>query len=97
MTSEHKKQLEQKNAELTAVKSESIQHKLKCEDLENLIKIKDQKIEELKKQLESAGAAQITPPPTYQTELRLRELKSVIEELTKQNIQQRLEISQLRQ
>lgn len=95
---EHKKQLEQKHAELTAVKTESIQHKLKCEDLENLIKIKDQKIEELTQKLKAAGIMQPkAPSKSLNTELRIRELKSLVEELTKQNIQQRLELSRLRE
>ncbi len=91
--------LQAKEGELGAVKGEATQHKIKCEDLENVIKLKEQKINELKAQVEGLSGqvfAPATPVEDPQLALRLREFKSILDELTKQNIQQRLELSQLR-
>jgi len=65
------------------------------------LRFKDNKITELKNELEQLSIAvkdqnqhsQVEKP---QLSLRIQELKTIIEDLTKQNIQQRLEIDQLR-
>jgi len=82
------------------VKKEAIQNKIKCEDLEAQVNLKEQKINELNSQLESLQSqAQAQPAQTQDPNvaLRLRELKNMLDDLNKQNIQQRLEITQLRQ
>ena len=93
--------LKTKEEEITTIKTEAIRIKRKYEELENLIKLKDQKtnkltadIEALKIQFhtQSAPSQSIHPDIT----LRLKELQSLVDDLSKQTIQQRLEISQLR-
>ncbi|MHA1150894.1 MAG: hypothetical protein ACTSR8_21955 [Promethearchaeota archaeon] len=95
---DHKQALQAKDGEIIAVKNEAVQNQLRCEDLENVVKLKEQKIEELRGQLAKLSIQAQTPHSTEnsQIKLRIRELKSMIEDLNKQNIQQRLEISQLR-
>jgi len=88
--------LENKDGEITSVKNEAIQHKIKCEDLENAVKLKEAKIEELKTQLSKVKTSSPSPAENPDVALRVRELKNMIEDLNKQSIQQRLEISQLR-
>ena len=88
--------LETKDGEITSVKGEAIQHKIKCEDLENTVKLKEAKIEELKTQLSKVQTSSPSPKENPDVALRVRELKNMIEDLNKQTIQQRLEISQLR-
>jgi chromosome segregation ATPase len=91
-------QIEQQKSEVGAAKNEAIQHKLKCEDLENQVQLKEKQINDLKAQVQSIGsqAGGATGEVDPNVALRLRELKNMIEDLGKQNIQQRLEISQLR-
>lgn len=97
---EHKKTLESKEGELLKTKNDAVQSKIKCEDLENLIKIKDQKITELKTQIDTLSnqskAQTLAQVEDSQTQLRIRELKSLVEDISKQNAQQRFELSQLR-
>ena len=91
-------QIEQQRSEIGAAKSEATQHKLKCEDLESKIQLKEKQISDLKAQLQQLNtqAGGTTAEVDPNVALRLRELKNMIEDLNKQNIQQRLEISQLR-
>jgi len=93
-------QIEHQNNEVKNAKSEAMKHKNKCEDLENQIQQKEKQIRDLKAQVEKidsqAAAAAGTGEVDPNIALRLRELKNMIEDLNKQNIQQRIEISQLR-
>ncbi|MFW9781741.1 MAG: hypothetical protein ACFFFB_05595 [Candidatus Heimdallarchaeota archaeon] len=91
------KQLETKDGEIATIKNEAVQIKKRYRQLENQVKLRDQKISDLQKQLETHSA----PVPTRIQDdphliLRLRELKGVIEDLKKQNIEQRMEIAELR-
>jgi len=85
--------------EFETAKNQSTQSQLKCEDLQGQVQLKEQQINDLKTQINKlssesqAGAATAEDPNVA---LRLRELKGLVEELNKQNIQQRLEISELR-
>jgi len=98
---ESNKALKTKKEELGTIKNEAIRIKNKYEDLQEQIKIKDQIINEVKLELEKVSlqsqiqvsSANIIDPNLT---LRINELKNKIEDLNKQNIQQRLEISQLR-
>ena len=93
--------LKTKEEESITIKTEAIRIKRKYEELENLIKIKDQKTNELnddigalKMQIHTQNATSQAIHPDIK--LRLKELQSLVDDLSKQNIQQRLEISQLR-
>ncbi len=93
--------LKTKEEEITTIKTEAIRIKRKYEELENHIKLKDQKtnelntnIEALKMQIQTQNATSLAIHPDVK--LRLKELQSLVDDLNKQNIQQRLEISQLR-
>lgn len=91
------KQLESKDGEIETIKNEAVQIKKKYRQLENQLLIKDRKINDLQKQIETSPllpSIQIQEDP--QLALRLRELKSFIEDLKKENIEQRIEIEQLR-
>ena len=96
-----KRILKVKDEEITTIKNEAIRIKRSYEELENQLRFKDNKITELKNELEQLSIAvkdqnqhsQVEKP---QLSLRIQELKTIIEDLTKQNIQQRLEIDQLR-
>lgn len=91
------KQLETKEGELETIKNEAVQIKKRYRQLENQFKVRDQKLNDLQKQVENQSMQ--IPPQTQEDphlSLRLRELKSLIEDLKKQNIEQRLEIAQLR-
>ncbi|MBY9015217.1 MAG: hypothetical protein KGD68_05945 [Candidatus Lokiarchaeota archaeon] len=93
--------LKTKEEEITTIKTEAIRIKRKYEELENLIKSKDQKTNELSADIEALKMQIHTQDATSQAIhpdviLRLKELQSLVDDLNKQNIQQRLEISQLR-
>ncbi|MBY8989115.1 MAG: hypothetical protein KGD58_00015 [Candidatus Lokiarchaeota archaeon] len=91
------KQLESKDGEIETIKNEAVQIKKRYRQLENQFQTKDRKISDLQKQIEVSPvrpSTQIQEDP--QLALRLRELKSFIEDLKKENIEQRLEINQLR-
>ncbi len=93
--------LKTKEEEITTIKTEAIRIKRKYEELENLIKLKDQEINELNADIEAFKMQIHTQNATSQAihpevKLRLKELQSLVDDLSKQNIQQRLEISQLR-
>ena len=96
-----KRALKTKVEEIGTIKNEAIRIKRRYEDLETQIQFKDNSLRELRNdldtlklqtQLHSANIQEENP--SY--ELRFQELKSMVEDLTKQNIQQRLEINQLR-
>jgi chromosome segregation ATPase len=90
-----------KEEEITTIKNEAIRIKKSYELLENQTKQKDQYIFNLKTELSELNAKKQIPhgeisKGNSNIALRIEELKSVIEDLRKQNVQQRLEISQLR-
>ncbi|HUW90386.1 MAG TPA: hypothetical protein VMV43_07660 [Candidatus Nanopelagicaceae bacterium] len=93
--------LKTKEEEITTIKTEAIRIKRKYEELEDLIKSKDQETNELNTDIEALKMQIHTQNATSQAihpevKLRLKELQSLVDDLSKQNIQQRLEISQLR-
>ena len=95
------KALQIKEEEIITIKSEAIRIKRKYEDLENLIKQKDMSINNLQTELESFKIQTKFPNSSKpvivpEIDLRVKELESLLEDLTKQNIQQRIEISELR-
>jgi len=96
-----KRALKTKVEEIGTIKNEAIRIKRRFEDLETQIQIKDNSIKELRNNLETLKLQAQLHSNNIQkenpsNELRLQELKSMVEDLTKQNIQQRLEINQLR-
>jgi len=98
---ESKNALQTKEEEITTIKNEAIRIKRKYEDLDNKLKLKDQKSNEIEAELDNLRFQIQTQPKTTQTinpgiNLRFKELESLVDDLSKQNIQQRLEISQLR-
>jgi len=98
---ESKNALKTKEEEITTIKNEAIRIKRKYEDLDNQIKLKDQKSNEIEAELDGLRIQIQTQANTTQTidpdvNLRFKELESLVDDLSKQNIQQRLEISQLR-
>lgn len=98
---ESNKALKTKKEELGTIKNEAIRIKNKYEDLQEQIKMKDQIINDLKLELDKLSFKSLTQVPSVSAvdpnlTLRINELKNIIEDLNKQNIQQRLEISQLR-
>ena len=86
--------LKTKEEENITIKTEAIRIKKEYAKLENIIKLKDQKTNELNTQLQTQNATSQSIHP--EVKLRLNELQSLVDDLNKQNIQQRLEISQLR-
>ncbi len=93
--------LKTKEEGIITIKTEAIRIKKKYEQLENLIKLKDREINELNADLVALKMQIHTQKPTSQSihpdvRLRLKELHSLVDDLSKQTIQQRLEISQLR-
>ena len=95
------KQLEIREGEIETIKNEAVQIKGKYKQLESQIRLKDKKINELQEKLEGSYVQPYSQPPPASAEdpnltLRLKELKSLIEDLKKQNAEQRLEISVLR-
>jgi chromosome segregation protein len=98
---EAKNALNTKEEEITTIKNEAIRIKRKYEDLDNQLKLKDQKSNEIEAELDSLRIQIHTLPKTTQTinpgiNLRFKELESLVDDLSKQNIEQRLEISQLK-
>jgi len=85
--------------EIETAKSQATQSQLKCEELQGQVQLKEQQINDLRTQIDSLSSQSQTsaaPAEAPNVALRLRELKGYVEELNKQNIQQRLEISELR-
>jgi len=94
--------LKTKEEESITIKTEAIRIKKKYEQLEHLIKSKDQETNKLNADLQ-ALKMQIHTQSTNMSQtihpdvkIRLKELQSLVDDLSKQTIQQRLEISQLR-
>ncbi len=97
------KQLEIKDGEFETIKNEAVQIKKRYRQLESQLKLKDQKINGLLNKLESYSAQiqpKVQPQATSREDphlnLRLNELKNMIDDLKKRNYEQRIEISQLR-
>ena len=91
------KQLEAKDGEVETIKNEAVQIKKRYRQLENQLKTRDQKFNDLQKQIEShtmRAPAQTQENPHLT--LRLRELKGIIDDLQIQNTEQRMELAQLR-
>jgi len=93
--------LKTKEEGIITIKTEAIRIKKKYEQLENLLKLKDRETNELNADLVALKMQIHTQKVPSQSihpdvKLRLKELQSLIEDLSKQTIQQRLEISQLR-
>ncbi len=98
---ESKNALKTKEEEISTIKNEAIRIKRKYEDLDNQLKLKDQKSNEIEAELDGLRIQIQTQANTTQTinpdvNLRFKELESLVDDLSKQNIEQRLEISQLR-
>ena len=98
---EAKNTLKTKDEEIITIKNEAIRIKRSYEDLENQLRLKDKKVSELMNDVNKLSIAAQTHIQTQEVEnpqliLRIEELKTIIEDLTKQNIEQRLEIDQLR-
>ena len=98
---ESKHAIKTKEEEIATIKNEAIRIKRKYEELDNQLKLKEQKVNDLKTDLDSLRIQIQTQNNTTQSlspefKLRLKELESLVDDLNKQNIQQRLEISQLR-
>ncbi|UCD01502.1 MAG: hypothetical protein JSV23_00300 [Promethearchaeota archaeon] len=92
------KQLETKEGEIETIKNEAVQIKRRYRQLENQLRLKDQKLNDIQRQLDSFNIQTQVQPKREDPHvaLRIRELKKIVDELEKQNIEQRLEISQLR-
>ena len=92
------KQLETKEGEIETIKNEAVQIKRKYRLLENDLRVKDQKINDLQRQLDSFNFQTRVQPKKEDPNLalRVRELKNKLNNLEKLNSEQRLEISQLR-
>jgi chromosome segregation ATPase len=91
------KQLDAKDGEIDTIKNEAMQIKKRYRQLENQLKLRDQKLNDLQKQVElHTTQTPAQPQEDPHLTLRLRELKSIIDDLQKQNIEQRMEIGQLR-
>jgi len=98
---ESKNALKTKEEEITTIKNEAIRIKRKYENLDNQLKLKDQKSNEIEAELDGLRIQIQTQANTTQTinpdvNLRFKELESLVDDLNKQNIEQQLEISQLR-
>ena len=91
------KQLETKDGEIETIKNEAVQIKKRYRQLENQLQMKDRKIIELQDQV---GAYPVQPTAPVQEApnlaLRLRELRGLISDLEKENVEQKLTIEQLR-
>lgn len=97
------KQLETKEGEIETIKNEAVQIKKRYRQLESQLKSKEQKINEIQNKLEDYAIrihTQPQPKPTPREDphsaLRIRELKNMIDDLKKENYEQRTEISELR-
>ncbi|MFW9973163.1 MAG: hypothetical protein ACFFDF_23470 [Candidatus Odinarchaeota archaeon] len=92
------KQLKTKEEEIETIKNEAVQIKTKYRQLENHLRLKDEKLNDLQRQLDSLNIqAQVQPiREDPNLDLRIRELKNRIENLEKLNNEQKVEISQLR-
>ncbi len=92
------KQLETKEGEIKTIKNEAVQIKRRYRQLENQLKLKDQKLNESQVQLDKYSVQKEIQPQKEDPHItiRLKEFKSIIDSLKKENIEQRIEISHLR-
>ncbi len=92
------KQLDTKEGEIETIKNEAVQIKAKYRQLENQSRLKDQKLNDLQRQLDSLNIQNQVLPKKEDPDLalRVRELKNKVDNLRKLNNEQRIEISQLR-
>ncbi len=92
------KQLATKEGEIETIKNEAVQIKRKYRQLENDLKIRDQKISELQRKIDNFNFQPPSQPSQEdpQLALRIRELKNKLDNMEKLNTEQRIEISQLR-
>ncbi|MFW9865686.1 MAG: hypothetical protein ACFFEN_06255 [Candidatus Thorarchaeota archaeon] len=91
------KQLKTKEEEIETIKNEAVQIKKRYRQLENELKTRDIKLNDLQKQMETPSTLTRTPSQEDpDLALRLRELKGIIEDLKKQTIEQSIEIANLR-
>ena len=91
------KQLEAKDGEIETIKNEAVQIKKRYRQLENQVNSKDQKFNDLQRQIEkiSAQTSSATPANPHLA-LRLRELKGINQDLQSKNRDLKYEIAQLR-
>ncbi|MFX1379036.1 MAG: hypothetical protein ACFFA4_08060 [Promethearchaeota archaeon] len=92
------KQLNTKEEEVETIKNEAVQIKGKYRQLENQLRLKDDKLNDLQRQLDSINIQNQVHHPREDPDLdlRIRELKNRLENLQKLNNEQKIEISQLR-
>ncbi len=92
------KQLDTKEGEIETIKNEAVQIKTKYRQLENQVRLKDQKLSDLQRQLDTINIQTQLQPKKEDPNLalRVRELKNKMDYLEKLNSEQKLEISQLR-
>ncbi|MFW9818939.1 MAG: hypothetical protein ACFFE5_04965 [Candidatus Thorarchaeota archaeon] len=92
------KQLKTKEEEIETIKNEAVQIKGKYRQLENQLRLKEEKLSDLQRQLDSFNiqnqVQQVREDPDL--DLRVRELKNRLENLEKLNNEHKLEIAQLR-
>ena len=93
--------LKVKEEEIKTIKNEAIRIKNKYDEVNGILKQRENQINTLRSEveklrIEASSITAATSPNLQNNSQRVNELKSIIEDLTKQNIQQRLEISQLR-
>jgi chromosome segregation ATPase len=92
------KQLATKEEEIETIKNEAVQIKRKYRQLENQLRLKDEKLNGLHHQIDSLNIHTQDQPirEDPNLDLRIRELKNKVENLKKRNNEQKLEITQLR-
>ena len=92
------KQLDTKEGEIETIKNEAVQIKKRYRQLENQLKLKDQKLNELQVQIDNHDDQ--TKPLSKKEDphvvLRVKELLKINDTLKKETIEQRIEITQLR-
>jgi len=91
------KQLDSKEGEIETIKNEAVQIKKRYRQLESQVNSKDQKFNDLQRQIEkiSAQTSSATPDNPHLA-LRLRELKGINQDLQSKNRDLKYEIAQLR-
>ncbi|MFX1591436.1 MAG: hypothetical protein ACFFCL_01965 [Promethearchaeota archaeon] len=92
------KQLETKEGEIETIKNEAVEIKRKYRQLENQLRLKDQKLNDLQRHFDSLNIQTQVQPIREDSNLnlRVRELKNKVDHLQKLNNEQKIEISQLR-
>ena len=91
------KQLDTKEGEIETIKNEAVQIKKRYRQLESQVNSKDQKFNDLQRQIEKFSAqTSSTTPDNPHLALRLRELKGINQDLQSKNRDLKYEIAQLR-